>query len=515
VRGPGALAAALLAALGAGCPGEAPPDPAAPTDAERRAACELLISTTTALQSRDPALLALVEAAGGEQAAACLAEHPTEPTRCMSPQQAEAFLRSRGGLVEECLGWSDALRGCLLRGDLESPGCAAAYARSQGLVSSAPQRNGPAPRWSLRLEEPLQALVTRPGGQVIGLTPRAALGLAEGRQTWRTELGAEAAGWLLDAGGGWLVTGTRDGALLGLDDLTGRQRFRASLPDGAWAVEAARFGARVLLLRSDGRLSWLSPDRCASPGAGCLESWDVPGAGPLQSVQPLHAGPGGLHLVTADERLRALEPTGRVLFELEARRSLGEVSLLSGGHLALVVDGQVAVLQPPLCRSQGPLRLGLPPQPADGSPDLDVEHAPPPGCVVSLVEVPGLAAFAPAPLGGDGLALVAGLRVLRLDRRTERWRTEVLPVSGPLASPAGQLFVLCRGARPDAALRLRALSASTGLSLWLAETPFPAEAAGAGDRPLLVLDGDRLVVGLGPHLAVWELAAAPAEGGTP
>ncbi len=475
MRGAGALA--LLSAALAGCPPADAPEPEAAAGRQRQAACELLLSRATALQGQ-----------GGES------------------------LRARGVQMQACLEWSDELRSCLLRGDLETPACAAAYAAQEGLVPSNPQRTGPPPRWSALLDEPLEALIVRPGGLVVGLTPGAVVGLSEGRTLWRAPLEGGGAGWLVDAGGGWLLAGTRAGALVCLEDRGGQERFRVALPQGAWAVEAARLGPRVLTLGNDGRLAWLAPDRCAPPGPGCLEPWRELQAAPPASVQPMRAGPGGLSLVTADERLHALEPTGRALFELEARRGLGEARLLPGERIGLVVDGQLAVLRPAFCRSRGPLRLGLPPQPEEGPPDLDVEHAPPPGCVASLVEVPGVAAFPPAPLPEGGLALVAGPRLLVLDGRAERWRTEVLPVSGPVASPHGQLYLLCAGALPDAPLRLRALSATTGLSLWLSETPMPAAAAAAGHRPLLVLDGDRLVVGLGPHLAAWDVIAARREG---
>jgi hypothetical protein len=502
-----------LACLAPACrrASEAAPEAQTAGEDPRRTACRSLVESATALEAHGEELGRLVEAAGGPEAAACLTRHALDLTRCLSPEQAAVFRQAKAELVETCLGWPDALRDCLVRGDLDSPACARAYAAEEDLVLATPQGPGPRPRWSVRLEEPAQALVALADDRVVALGARGVEAVLDGRRAWRAELPEETAGWLVAAPGGALLAGGREGGLFVLDALTGRVRARAALPAGAWPVEAARLGARVLVLASDARLFWLEPDRCLKGAADCLTPWTALGASPVRSVQPIRQGPRELSLVTADERLTALEPTGRVLFQLEARRGLGALTPLPGERLALVVDGQLAVLRPALCRSREPIRLGLPPQPEDGRTELDVEHAPPPGCAALELAVPRLAAFAPVPAdpGAGGLVVVAGARLMRFDGRRESWKTEVNPASPLVVSPQGLVLLLNPGRTLASPAELRAVSASTGFSLWASELPFPTQALLEDDRPLLQLAGELLAVGLGRELSAFDLTRPP------
>lgn len=487
----------LVAALLCGCDEPPAEKDGAAALAQKRASCEKLLDEGTQRFSRS--LVEQLERAARDQDAeliACLKANPSDPARCMRPAEAEVYEKTRRARLADCVNLSDEMLDCLTRGDRRSERCAMAYARHEGLVYNKPQGPAPEPAWRLSLPGAIRgALGLSDGGLLLGLDNGAAM-VRQGQLIWHRELDGGCRDMLAELDAGRLLVIDGRDRLQGLDAVSGQPAWTHTPPHAPLAIAFHHPHLRLLL--ADGVWYGLDAPHCEQNAPDCLRAGRRQPGEIARPVRALGLADGG-RAVQSGKALSHLDPDGKPLFRIEARRELGGFDIGPGGELAVSADGWLFDLRLKRCRSDIPIYL-VAMVDERGKVDFDLEHAPPPACIRWKSRLFGPPGSAPLSAGKFGIGVHLLDRLQLHHDGKQRWTTELGAIDALAASDDGRIFALCREEAEAEHLVLRAVSASAGATLWRRELDLPV-----GTAALLRIQAGLLLAGAGKALAAFDL----------
>lgn len=505
---------AIASLLLVGCTRSDPPADAAPVDdpaARRRERCESLARESAQLARLGGA--AVVVALGGAGDAQAT-EKAGESLTAASEQAARE-------VVARCMTWPDDVIDCLgLFGALDDE-CEDKLAAALGVAVSRPPKDlpaGPAPAWSLALDEaPAQLLIAR-DGTLLARVDRRLVAVRDGAIAWRLADEADAIEALLleetDAPAVLVARGDRLASVAVAD---GRERWSVALPphpdefETATARTVARDpgDASYLVGDSAARFYRLRPGRCAAkkPAKSCLTPAGRLDDEVFEEEARLVLTDDGRRLLREPGLFRIFDAEWRAQLDARAHDGLGTAVLTPDGVVALI-DSDVVALDPARCGSE-PFAPSAWPQPGRlHSRELDLCPecaAPPSGCRRWRVYVDDLDDERPALLESGAVVVQAeGVTLALADGRT-LWKTTT-GGAGPLLRLGDLVYGVSTGLEEDDPIAVFALSAADGAHRW--RTPLPdlrVDSFYSLDEIVLAHGGGWLVAGYRGKLAAFEL----------
>ncbi len=440
-------------------------------------------------------------------------------------------------MVRECMQWPDEVLDCFSAFAVFDSKCERVLAEWNGeVIVPKDVPAGPPVQWTHEFAGEPKVVRIDGDGRVLAIVkdenagdPRL-VALEHGEVRWST---SDAFAPTLAIDGAEVVAARRD-ELVAFETATGTTHWTVVLPAerGELGDEHPRVrvfakqGERWIVLDAAGRSFAITPATCG-PKKGCVRALGRLADEAIESDSTLLPAPQGAFVLRAEtaidrdgyrllDSVRRFDREGNTTWQLVARETLHDAAVLDDGAVAVVVDGELVVLDASACASEGPFATSpwerkSPPRTWDED-ECPECGAAPSGCIRGRWAVEG---GAPPIAGPRGSVIVQDgfTRAFAIDGAS--WKT---PTAGWGRARVTDDLVLVAsiGGVEEGTLALAGLG-HDGAHRFRSVLPQTTEALGF-DTDDVHLDhaGRRVVVGLERAIAVLELPqSAAGAAGTP
>lgn len=442
-------------------------------------------------------------------------------------------------MVRECMEWPDKVLDCFSAFAAFDSECEQVLAEWNGEVIVPKEvPAGPPVQWTHEFAGAPKSVRIDGDGRVLAVVAlddggdRHLVALQDGEVRWSTA--APFLGTLALADGH--VVAAREGELVAFEPATGGTRWRVALPperreygDTYPPVRGfVQHGERWVAFDAAGRSFAITPASCAAgtKKKPCTHSLGRLADESLESdVALLPTTDGALYLRAGSaidrdgyrliDSVRRIDAHGKTTWQLVARETLHHAAVLDDGGVAVVVDGELVVLDATACASANPIATApwdrkTPPRTWDEDECPECAEAPA-GCVRARWTVDGAE---PPVAGPRGAVIVQDGFTRAFAKDGPGWKT---PTAGWGRARVTEELVLVAsiGGIEEGSIALAGLS-HDGAHRFRSVLPHRTERLGFGTEDV-ILDhaGRRVVVGFEKAIAVLELPTDAPAAGTP